>query len=95
MVFDDNSGLLIVDVRKRNFYQLRRSYNTFFDAEDDQYIIEVFYNVKNYSSEKDLDYQWQSFLELKDKPGHYKINGDWSEKEVQKITDLDGLGQGF
>lgn len=63
-VLDDGSGLIIVDSNVRGQYQLRRSYSLKYLEEKDQHIIEVIYNVKNYSSEVALDQQWVQSLSL-------------------------------
>ena len=63
-ILDDGSGLIIVDSKIRDKYQLRRSYNLFYDKNFKKHIIEVIYNVKNYSSEEALSQQWIQQLSL-------------------------------
>lgn len=86
---EDNSGLLMLQVTKRGFYQLSRAYSAYYDDEKDEYMIEVIYHIKNHNYKSDLDYQWQSSLNLKEKPKHFKRNGSLTEQDIQKITDID------
>ena len=72
-VIDDGSGLIIVDSKVRDEYQLRRSYSLKYLEGSDEHVIEVIYNVKNYSSEIAIDQQWIQSLSL---PPSLKVNID-------------------
>ncbi|MCM8541569.1 MAG: hypothetical protein NE328_14975 [Lentisphaeraceae bacterium] len=63
-VIDDGSGLVIVDSNVRGEYQLRRSYSLKYLEDSEEHVIEVIYNVKNYSSETVIDQQWIQSLSL-------------------------------
>ena len=63
-IIDDGEGLIVVTNTKREIYQLRRSYNIKYDEEREQHIIEVIYNVKNYSSEDELPQNWLQEITL-------------------------------
>lgn len=63
-ILDDGSGLIIVDSKISDKYQLRRSYSLLYDDNLERHIIEVIYNVKNYSSEEALNQQWIQELSL-------------------------------
>ncbi|MCH2206913.1 MAG: hypothetical protein MK132_13725 [Lentisphaerales bacterium] len=89
LLMDDSSGLLIIDVRKSRAYSFRRSFNVSYNDDTDEYTVEVIYNVKNYSSDKELKYQWESFMKLKEKPEHYLITGDWSSSNLKSIAQSD------
>ena len=88
LLMDDSSGLLIIDVRKSRAYSFRRSFNVSYNDDTDEYTVEVIYNVKNYSSDKELKYQWESFMKLKEKPEHYLITGDWSSSNLKSIATM-------
>lgn len=64
LLIDDNEGLLIADVRSRGAYQFRRSYSLYFDENNEEYVVEVIYNVKNQSSENPLKFNWSNSLKF-------------------------------
>jgi hypothetical protein len=74
-------SLIIADVRKRGIYQFRRSYSMTYDDDNEEYIIEVIYNVKNHSDAKPLKYKWSSALTLKNKASLLKSVGDWDDSK--------------
>lgn len=63
-VIDDGTGLIIVDSKVSGEYQLRRSYSIKYLENTEEHVVEVIYNVKNYSSEKAIDQQWIQALSL-------------------------------
>lgn len=63
-IIDDGSGLVILTSTALDEYQLRRSYSLKYMEESDEHVIEVIYNVKNYSSEIAIDQQWIQSLSL-------------------------------
>ena len=69
-VIDDGSGLVVVDSKVRGEFQLRRSYSLQYHEKTDEHIIEVIYNVKNYSSDKEINQKWIQELSL---PQSHKV----------------------
>ena len=63
-LINDGQGLVDVLTTNRGIYQFRRSYNLKFDEEQEMFILEIRYNVKNHSSDKALEQKWDQKVSL-------------------------------
>ncbi len=57
-IIDDGSGLIVFDTTVRGKFQLRRSFSFKYLEETDEHVVEVIYNVKNYSSDQAITQKW-------------------------------------
>jgi len=76
-IMDDGEDLVIVYSTVRGKFQLIRSYRLRYLKETQEHIVEVIYNVKNYSSDTPINQQWIQELSLPE-----SINLDISQKEA-------------
>ena len=61
---DDGDDLVIVYSTVRGKFQLIRSYRLRYQKETQEHVVEVIYNVKNYSSDAPISQQWIQELSL-------------------------------
>jgi hypothetical protein len=94
-VIDDGEGLIVVTTSSRGIYQLRRSYNIMFDEEKEQHIIEVIYNVKNYSSEDGLTQKWEQLVKLAEGSSNIRTMEKLTSEELKKLNMSMKLHRGF
>ena len=94
-IIDDGEGLIVVTTSSRGIYQLRRSYNIMFDEEREQHIIEVIYNVKNYSSEDGLMQKWDQLIKMAEGSANIRSLDKLSSDELKKLNLSMKLHRGF